>query len=76
MMSSHLALPRQGHMQELFHMFAYLKKHHNAEMVFDPSDPDLDESLFPKQDWAFLLMELKTWRKSFLLTCLSLWAQA
>ena len=28
-------------------MFAYLKKHHNAEMVFDPSEPEMDESLFP-----------------------------
>ena len=52
-MSSHLALPREGHMEELFHMFAYMKKHHNAEMVFDPSESEMDESLFPAQDWSF-----------------------
>ena len=46
MMSSHLALPREGHLEQLFHMFGYLKAHHNAEMVFDPSDPKLDESHF------------------------------
>ena len=30
MMSSHLALPREGYMKELFHMFVYLKKNNNA----------------------------------------------
>ena len=37
--SSHLFLPREGHLLQLFHMFAYLKRNHNSEMVFDPSDP-------------------------------------
>ena len=39
MLSSHLAMPREGHMQELLHVFTYLKKHMNTEMVFDPSEP-------------------------------------
>ena len=42
MLSSHLALPREGHLQELFHIFGYLKKHHNAEMPFDPTLPEMD----------------------------------
>ena len=44
MMSSHLDLPCQGHMEELHHMFAYIKKHHNAEIVFDPTPLDFDRS--------------------------------
>ena len=52
MMLSHLALPREGHLQELYHMFAYLKKYHNSEMVFDPSEPDIDESQFQEKDWT------------------------
>ena len=52
MMSSHLALPREGHLSELFHLFAYLKKYHNSEMVFDPSDPVVDTSLFKWKDWT------------------------
>jgi hypothetical protein len=52
MMSSHLALPREGHLAQLFHMFAHLKKYHNAEMVFDPSDPVINESDFELQDWT------------------------
>ena len=51
-MSSHLALPREGHLEQLFHMFAYLKKYHNAEMVFDPTLPDIDENQFEEQDWT------------------------
>jgi hypothetical protein len=30
----------------------YLKKYHNTEMVFDPSDPVVDMSLFERQDWT------------------------
>ena len=42
MLSSHLAMPREGNFQELLHIFFYLKKHMNSEMVFDPSDPDVN----------------------------------
>ena len=52
MMLSHLALPREGHLKQVLHIFAYLKKYHNSEIVFDPSDPVIDESKFERQDWA------------------------
>ena len=52
MLSSHMALPCQGHLQQVYNIFAYLKKHHNAEMVFDPTCPDVDLDEFPKQDWS------------------------
>ena len=52
MMSSHVALPRIGHLQQLFHIFAYLKKTHNSEMVFDPSDMDLCIDNFEEHDWS------------------------
>ena len=53
MLSSHLALPREGHLQELLHIFAYLNKHMNSEIVFDPSDPDIDTDSFQRQDWSY-----------------------
>ena len=53
MMSSMLALPRKGHLDQLFHIFAYLKQRYNAEMVFDPTVPDFDENSFPKEDWTY-----------------------
>ena len=56
LMSSHLALPREGHLEALFHIFAYLRKYHNAEMLFDPSLPHVDPSAFQRQDWTFSAM--------------------
>ena len=53
MMASHLALPREGHLKELFHIFAHLKAHSNAEMVFDPTPIDFDRSIFERQDWSY-----------------------
>ena len=53
MMSSHLALPREGHLKELYHIFAYLKARPNAEMVFDLTPVGPDMSLFPKEDWSY-----------------------
>ena len=53
MMHSHLAMPRGGYLKEVLHIFDHLKKHHSAEMVFDPSDRDLDMSKFPKKDWSY-----------------------
>ena len=52
MMSSHLALPREGHLEQVLHIFAHLKKYHKPELVYDPSDPVVDENDFEKRDWA------------------------
>ena len=32
--------------------FAHLKKYHNAELIYDPSDPVIDKSLYEVKDWA------------------------
>jgi hypothetical protein len=52
MMSSHLVLPRVGHLEQVFHIFAHLKKYHNTEIVYNPSDPVIDEAQFDAKDWA------------------------
>ena len=52
MMSSHLELPRKGHMEQVMQIFGYLRKYHNAELVFDPSDPLINEQDFERKDWA------------------------
>ncbi len=51
-LSSCLALPREGHLEQVLHVFSYLKKYHNAELVYDPSDPVIDETKFEAKDWA------------------------
>ena len=52
MMSSHIALPRRGNLERLFHIFSYLKKHQNSEMLFYPTDPDVKISDFQREDWG------------------------
>ena len=41
-----MALPREGHLREVYHMFSFLKSKHNAVMVFDPTVPEIDDSSF------------------------------
>ena len=55
MMSSHLALSWKGHLEAVFHMFSYLKKHHNSEVVFDPSEPEIDMADSPREDWSLII---------------------
>jgi hypothetical protein len=51
MLSSHLALPREGHLQQVYHIFAFLKNKPKRTLAFDPQHPDIDESRFIKCDW-------------------------
>ena len=53
MLSSHLTFPREGHLEEVIHVFAYLKKHMNSVIVFDPTTPEVDMDTLQKQDWSF-----------------------
>ena len=55
MLSSHLALPRIDHLDAVFHIFAYLKKKHNSEMVYAPTEVEFDSAAFPKEDWRYLI---------------------
>jgi len=52
MLSSCLPLPREGHLEELFRIFTYLKKKHNTEISFDPFYPVIDSAKFERQDWS------------------------
>jgi hypothetical protein len=40
------------HLQQLFHIFAYLKHHKRSKMVFDDTEPVFDESRFKACDWS------------------------
>ena len=64
MMSSHLALPRDGHLQAVLYIFAYLKKYHNTEIMYAPSDTVIDEEQFDCHDWASSELEVTSKRNS------------
>jgi hypothetical protein len=50
--SQHLALPRVGHLEAVYHIFAYLMKHDKSQIIFDPADPIIDNQQFPEADWT------------------------
>jgi len=52
MLSRYLVNPREGHLEEVFHIFAYLKSHRKSALVFDPTTPLFDESRFSTRDWS------------------------
>jgi hypothetical protein len=55
--SSFLACPREGHMQQAFHVVGYLKKHAQSWMVFDETVPAIDHSRFWVVDWSEFYLE-------------------
>jgi hypothetical protein len=51
-MSQYSAAPREGHLEAVYHIFAYLATHTTSKIVFDPTTPLLDESSFNHDaDW-------------------------
>jgi hypothetical protein len=52
LLSSHLCQPREGHLETVYNIFAYLDKHTEATMAFDDKMPRIDESAFHRSDWS------------------------
>ena len=52
LMSTYLAAPREGHLEQVFHIFGYLKKVPKRRIAFDPDYPAVDESRFKLYDWS------------------------
>jgi hypothetical protein len=51
-LSSHLSLPRLGHIQAACHIFNYLLAHPNRSIHMDHCLPTIDTSRFLKVDWT------------------------
>ena len=46
MLSTYMALPRKGHLEQVYHVFGYLKTHYKGRLFFDPRHADIDERAF------------------------------
>ena len=46
MLSHYIVLLCEGHLQQVFHLFAYKKHHKHSRMVFDDTEPIFDENAF------------------------------
>ncbi|KAI2492420.1 Reverse transcriptase (RNA-dependent DNA polymerase) [Fragilaria crotonensis] len=51
-LSRYLVSARQGHLEQAFHIFAYLKTHSRSTMVFDDTVPTYRSKRFVKCDWS------------------------
>jgi hypothetical protein len=53
MLSCYVVSPREGHLQQVFHLlFAFLKHHKCSRMVFDNMEPIFDETAFRVCHWT------------------------
>ena len=59
LLRSHDPLPRNGHLQTVFHTYAYLKKRHNSRLALDPSYPEIDIRVFHQADWTDFYGDVK-----------------
>ena len=46
MMLSHLELPQERYLEQLYHVLAYLNKCHKSDLVLDPSYQVIDQAEF------------------------------
>jgi hypothetical protein len=59
MLSTYLCFPREVHLEDVFHVFAYMGLHHNARVVFDPTHPSVDMGAFIKTGWKSMYGDVK-----------------
>ena len=52
LLSSHLAYPREGHLETALHIMSYLRQKHNTRLIFDPTHPKIDMGMFPQSNWT------------------------
>ena len=51
LMSSYLAMPREGHLEQVLHIVGYLKQRKKMKLMFDSSVPSVDEKWFKNYEW-------------------------
>ena len=52
LLSSHLALPRVGHLNQVYRIFGYLKQYPKRKLAFDAQHPRISEKMFRKYEWC------------------------
>ena len=59
LLSTHLCLPRTGHLQEVYHIFGYLDQSPRKRFFFDPTIPKISADRFQSFDWEDFYRESK-----------------
>jgi hypothetical protein len=53
LLAQYLVQPWVGHLDQIFHVFAYLKGHVRSRIILDDSKPLVDETQFIKVDYGY-----------------------
>ena len=59
LMSKHLVLPREGHLEQVLHIVGYLKQHKKLRLLFDCSAPCVNDKWFKSYDWIDFYRDAK-----------------
>ncbi len=52
LLSSYMCRLRIGYLEQVLHIFTYLKHHENSNVVFDPNCVEWESESFVKHDWT------------------------
>ena len=52
LLASYLVQPHEGHLEQAFHVFAYLKFHNKSTMVFNDTKAAIPKEQFSHCDWT------------------------
>jgi len=58
-LSSHQAMPREGHLEACYSIFVYLRKNPHMSTIFHPSMLHVDEQRFTIADWTDFYGDVK-----------------
>jgi hypothetical protein len=59
-LASQLALPREGHLNAIFHVYGYLREHRDYVIALDPTYPDIEYNAFNDgADWREFYGDIK-----------------
>ena len=56
---SHVALPREGHLDAAMHAMAHVGQRHNSRLVYNPSYPEIYHNVFKECDWLEFYRDVK-----------------
>ena len=59
LLSTQMASPRIGHLQQIYHIFGYLKTSHRRRLFYDPGYPGISESRFQRHNWEDFYKDAK-----------------
>ena len=52
LLSSHVALHREGHLEAAIHIMAHVGQRYNSRLVYDPLYLEIDHNFLKKCDWS------------------------